>query len=154
MPKQTSSGVLILNEHGSVLLCHATERRHWDIPKGQPEPGEAPIDTVLRETHEETGLRFDASALIELGLFPYRADKELHLFAVSVSTLEVDIDTCVCTSLFPSCRNGKMIPEMDAFRWVAPADVGRYASASLARLFATKLSLAALHGRLTGAAAA
>lgn len=43
-----------------------------------------------------------------------------------------------------------MIPEMDAFRWTAPADVDAYASRSLARLFGTTLSLAALHRTLAG----
>ncbi|MCF7697439.1 NUDIX hydrolase [Mycetohabitans sp. B2] len=152
MPKQTSCGVVILNELGSVLLCHATETRHWDIPKGQPNPGEAPIDAALRETREETGLTLDAAALVELGAFSYRSDKELHLFATRVSTCDVDIRECVCTCLFPSYRNGKMIPEMDAFRWVQPTEVSRYTSASLTRLFETKLSLPALHRQLSGAA--
>jgi hypothetical protein len=37
-----------------------------------------------------------------------------------------------------------MIPEMDAYRWVSPADVDKFASRSLARLFETTLSLAQL----------
>ncbi len=30
--------------------------RNWDFPKGQPQPGEEPLQTALRETTEETGL--------------------------------------------------------------------------------------------------
>jgi len=41
-----------------------------------------------------------------------------------------------------------MIPEMDAYRWVAPVDVDQYASRSLARLFQTTLSLTELHQTL------
>ncbi len=41
-----------------------------------------------------------------------------------------------------------MIPEMDAYRWVTPAEVDQYASRSLARLFQTTLSLTELHHTL------
>jgi 8-oxo-dGTP pyrophosphatase MutT (NUDIX family) len=148
MPKQTSCGVVMLNEHGNVLLCHATETNHWDIPKGQPDPGETPLDAALRETREETGIELDAQEVIELGVFAYRSDKDLHLFAARTTTARVDVAQCVCTCLFPSYRTGRMIPEMDDFRWVEPQEVDRYASGSLARLFAARLSLTDLHRQL------
>lgn len=148
MPKQTSCGVVILNEHGSVLLCHATETSHWDIPKGQPDPGETPLDAALRETREETGIELDARDVSELGVFPYRPDKDLHLFAARLTTSRIDIAQCVCTCLFASYRTARMIPEMDDFRWVPPQEVDRYASKSLARLFATRLSLDDVHRQL------
>ncbi|WP_250862633.1 NUDIX domain-containing protein, partial [Caballeronia sp. INML3] len=47
--RTVSCGVVILNPRGDVLLCHATETTHWDVPKGQGDPGEAPIDAALRE---------------------------------------------------------------------------------------------------------
>lgn len=33
MPIALSCGLVLLNEDGDVLLAHATETRHWDIPK-------------------------------------------------------------------------------------------------------------------------
>ncbi|HEV3106770.1 MAG TPA: NUDIX hydrolase, partial [Trinickia sp.] len=72
----------------------------------------------------------------------------LHLFAARASDGEIDTERCVCTSMFPSRRDGSMIPEMDAFRWVAPEEVEQYASLSLSRLFNTTLSLAELHRSL------
>ena len=89
--------------------------------------------------------------MLDLGRFAYRHDKDLHLFAVQVAEGEIDPAQCTCTSLFPSRRDGSMIPEMDAYRWTVPADIDAYASRSLARLFRTKLSLVDLHRRLTGA---
>jgi hypothetical protein len=50
--------------------------------------------------------------------------------------------------MFPSRRDGSMIPEMDAFRWVTPRELPTYASRSLARLFEASLSLADLHRTL------
>ncbi|AXE97899.1 NUDIX hydrolase [Paraburkholderia hospita] len=140
-----SCGVVLLDPDGRVLLAHATETSHWDIPKGQGEEGEAPHVTALREMEEETGIAVDAARLKDLGLFVYRRDKDLHLFAARALADELDLTRCTCTSMFPRRSDGTMIPEMDAFRWAAPDDVEHYASRSLTRLFQTTLSLAELH---------
>lgn len=86
--------------------------------------------------------------LVDLGRFEYRREKDLHLFATRVADGEVDVAQCTCTSLFPSRRDGSMIPEMDAYRWTVPDEIDAYASRSLARLFRTRLSLAELHRTL------
>jgi 8-oxo-dGTP pyrophosphatase MutT (NUDIX family) len=146
--RTVSCGVVMLDPRGRVFLAHATDTAHWDIPKGQPDEGEAPIDAALRELREETGIALAPRRLRDLGRFAYRRDKDLHLFAARVEDGEVDLARCICTSMFPSRRDGRPIPEMDAFRWVEPIDVGRYASGSLTRLFTTALSLAELHRAL------
>ncbi|TXD57008.1 NUDIX hydrolase [Ralstonia sp. TCR112] len=151
MPIALSCGLVLLNEDGEVLLAHATETRHWDIPKGAPDPGEDHRDTALRETREETGLVLDSHALIELGRFPYRRDKELHLFAARLRRPEVALDTLTCTSMFNSYHTGRLIPEMDAYRWATADEVPKYASQSLARLFAQTLTLASIDARLAEA---
>jgi 8-oxo-dGTP pyrophosphatase MutT (NUDIX family) len=143
-----SCGIVLLDPHGRVLLAHATETSHWDIPKGHGEEGEAPHVTALREMVEETALVIDAGRLKDLGLFVYRRDKDLHLFAARARDDELDLTRCVCTSMFPRRSDGKLIPEMDAYRWAAPDEVERYASRSLTRLFQTTLSLAELHRTL------
>ncbi|OXH86103.1 NUDIX hydrolase, partial [Burkholderia multivorans] len=52
-PRTVSCGVVILDAAGRVFLAHATDTTHWDIPKGQGEPGESPRDAALRELREE-----------------------------------------------------------------------------------------------------
>lgn len=151
MPIALSCGLVLLNEDGEVLLAHATETRHWDIPKGAPDPGETDRDAALRETREETGLVLDSHALIELGRFPYRRDKELHLFATRMRRAEVALDTLTCTSMFNSYRTGRLIPEMDAYRWTAAEELPQYASQSLTRLFAQTLTLPSIDARLAEA---
>ncbi len=140
-----SCGVVLLDPGGRVLLAHATETSHWDIPKGHGEEGEAPHVTALREMVEETGMVIEAGRLKDLGLFVYRRDKDLHLFGARAHADELDLTRCTCTSMFPRRSDGTLIPEMDAYRWTAPEEVERYASRSLARLFQTTLSLAELH---------
>lgn len=144
----TSCGVVLLDHEGRVLLAHATETSHWDIPKGHGEEGEAPIVAALRELVEETSIVLAPERLKDLGRFLYRRDKDLHLFAARATDDELDLSRCVCTSMFPRRSDGVMIPEMDAFRWVEPDEVERYASRSLFRLFQTTLSLVELHRSL------
>jgi 8-oxo-dGTP pyrophosphatase MutT (NUDIX family) len=140
-----SCGIVLLDPAGRVLLAHATETSHWDIPKGHGEAGEAPHVTALREMVEETGIAIDPARLKDLGLFVYRHDKDLHLFAARATADELDLSSCLCTSLFARRSDGTLIPEMDAYRWATIDEVPRYASRSLTRLFQTTLSLAELH---------
>ncbi|MBB5469118.1 MULTISPECIES: NUDIX hydrolase [unclassified Paraburkholderia] len=147
-PRIVSCGIVLLDPDGRVLLAHATETTHWDIPKGQGEAGEAPHVTALREMVEETGIALEADRLKDLGLFVYRRDKDLHLFAARAGAGELDLSTCTCTSLFPRRSDGTLIPEMDDYRWASIEEVPRYASRSLTRLFETTLSLTELHRSL------
>lgn len=146
--KTVSCGIVLLDPTGRVLLAHATGTNHWDIPKGQGESGETEAQSALREMVEETGIALDSSRLKELGRYVYRRDKDLHLFVARALPEELDLSHCVCTSLFPRREDGVMIPEMDAWRWTVPAEVGQYASRSLTRLFETTVSLAQLHRML------
>jgi 8-oxo-dGTP pyrophosphatase MutT (NUDIX family) len=146
--KTVSYGVILLDARGRVLLAHATDTSHWDIPKGQGESGEAPAEAALRELSEETGIELAPERLKDLGRVPYRRDKDLYLFAARAADGEIDLAQCVCRSMFPSRRDGSMIPEMDAFRWATPQELPHFASRSLARLFETTVSLAELHGSL------
>jgi 8-oxo-dGTP pyrophosphatase MutT (NUDIX family) len=146
--RTVSCGIVLLDPNGRVLLAHATETTHWDIPKGQGEEGESPDATALREMVEETGIALEPTRLKDLGLFVYRRDKDLHLFAARANAGELDLSRCTCTSLFPRRSDGTLIPEMDDYRWTSVDEIPHYASRSLTRLFETTLSLAELHRSL------
>lgn len=143
--KKLSCGILVMNAQHELLLCHATGTWHWDIPKGGTDPGESPLDTALRETAEETGLRFEAAALHELGRQRYRPDKELHLFAVLSERF--DPSTCRCHSRFVDAW-GRSRPEMDGFEWTPFARVHRRVGRHMATLLTQTLSLPGVLGRL------
>lgn len=54
-------GTLLFLRHGGRVLLIEKRRGHGagkiNGPGGKPEPGETPLDCVIRETHEEVGVR-------------------------------------------------------------------------------------------------
>lgn len=59
---------LIFDERGRVLLFKHTYRKYeWGIPGGALEYGEQPIEAVVREFHEETGMEIEALQLCKVG---------------------------------------------------------------------------------------
>ncbi|WP_456411940.1 NUDIX hydrolase [Oceanithermus sp.] len=75
------AGGVVFNAAGEVLLIR-DRNGYWVFPKGHVEPGEAPLQTALREVAEETGVR--AEALESLGASRYVNDRgvprEVHWF--------------------------------------------------------------------------
>jgi 8-oxo-dGTP pyrophosphatase MutT (NUDIX family) len=49
---------------GEILLVHQRDGNVWSTPGGSIEPDENPVDAVMRETWEETGLLVQPTALI------------------------------------------------------------------------------------------
>ena len=145
MPKSTSFGVLLLNEHAQLLVAHVTGQKQWDIPKGGAEPGELPEESARRELLEETGIVLPAGVLTDLGLHPYTSSKDLYLFMAQVASGDHDIAACVCTSFFPHYHSGVLTPEVDEFRWIEKSEVPDFCTKNMAtlvlRLLAEQLAL-------------
>ena len=102
--KSLSAGILVLNPHSELLLCHATGTVVWDIPKGGGDAGESTLATAIRETAEETGLRFAPEELLDLGHFSYRPTKDLHLYAALRERFDPRHAIAAATS--PTCGAG------------------------------------------------
>ncbi|MGD9592885.1 MAG: NUDIX domain-containing protein [Candidatus Berkiella sp.] len=47
---------LIINEHKEVMLVEHTYMQGWHLPGGGVNPSETPIEAIIREVQEETGL--------------------------------------------------------------------------------------------------
>lgn len=47
---------IIQNEQGDILVLKNANRENWDLPGGRLKPGELPLDALLREIEEETGI--------------------------------------------------------------------------------------------------
>lgn len=62
--KGLGSAAAIFDVHGRVLLVkHTYGKLNWELPGGVTERHESPIQTVVREVREETGLAVDVVAL-------------------------------------------------------------------------------------------
>ena len=75
-----SSGVIILNKDKDILLMQRddsapTSPNMWNIIGGTSEGQETPLETALRETEEETGIRYKTEDLKPLRSY---TEEELH----------------------------------------------------------------------------
>lgn len=119
---------------GELLLCHATGRNYWDIPKGVRDAGEESIDAALREVREETGLQLDAHQLRDLGAHSYLPRKDLHVFVVDPPDSSIDIQPCNCSTYYTIRGGARQIPEVDAYRWVQRAEVAGLSGRNMTRV--------------------
>ena len=54
----------IFNERGEILLMERSDGRGWCLPCGFVEPNETPVEGVVREVREETGLEVRVQRLV------------------------------------------------------------------------------------------
>ena len=115
-----SCGVLLTSPEG-WLLAHVTGTKRWDIPKGRQEPNETPLETMLRESFEETNLNLDAykEKIVDLGEHPY-LERRLHLFKLGLDEA-LDLSDCCCHTKL--VLNGTEIYEADQWEWVPEHEV-------------------------------
>jgi len=107
--KTMTCGVLI-SDGTRLLICHPTNGKHWDIPKGRRDGPEMLGDAAVRELREETGIVLSSSDIKYIGVWDYKPTKTLALFSYRVIDMP-DPSSCFCTSMFE--HDGQQIPEMD-----------------------------------------
>ena len=72
---------VIFDKVGNVLLTRRADNGLWCCPSGQMEPGESLVETVVRETLEETGLEVvvDRAVGVYSSPHPYYTEKGRHI---------------------------------------------------------------------------
>ena len=95
---ELSAGIIITNGH-QFLIGHVTLQRWWDIPKGRVEADETPREAAVRETFEETGLKINPNDLLDIGVYNYLPNKNLHLFLLLAPILP-PLSSMRCISLY------------------------------------------------------
>jgi predicted NUDIX family NTP pyrophosphohydrolase len=132
----TSAGLLVFRRSAGleVLLGHMggpfwarKDERAWTIPKGEPAPGEQPLETALREFAEELGMPAPSSSdPIPLGDVRQSGGKVVTAWAV-----EGDLDVSAIASNLveiawpPRSGRAVLVPELDRAGWFAPDDARR-----------------------------
>ncbi|HYB87222.1 MAG TPA: NUDIX domain-containing protein [Streptosporangiaceae bacterium] len=67
VPKIRCVGAIVTDDTGRLLLVrrgHEPEMGRWSLPGGRVNPGESDRQAVVREVHEETGLRVEPGRLV------------------------------------------------------------------------------------------
>ena len=67
---------VIQNPHGEVLLVRKRGSDFFIQPGGKPEPGEQPLQTLIREVDEELGVTVIPESVVFLGEFEEKAVHE------------------------------------------------------------------------------
>lgn len=129
LPYRPCVGVMLLNKEGAVFVGQRldTTLEAWQMPQGGIDPGEAPLQTAIRELEEETGIVPDLVELIAEapGEFRYDLPPELvekvwggkyrgqlqrwYLFRFLGEDADIRIQTAH--------------PEFRAWRWADPKDL-------------------------------
>lgn len=79
--KRSSSGLLICDDMGRLLLVKPRYKGYWDLPGGHVEAGESPHAAAQREAKEELGVTVDVGRLLVVDYFPARGDVvEAYMF--------------------------------------------------------------------------
>ncbi|MFG2629702.1 NUDIX hydrolase [Streptomyces sp. NPDC048473] len=82
---QTAVAAAVVVQDSRVLLVRrriAEGALSWQFPAGKIEPGEAPEETAVRETQEETGLRVAPSRVLGQRVHPMTG-REMYYVACS-----------------------------------------------------------------------
>lgn len=131
---KVSCGVLIINEFNEIFVGHSTGNKFFDIPKGLLDDGETPIDCAIRECQEESSIILFKENLIDLGVYKYNKEKDLHLFLTCIAKESIDINSLICTSMFEHIYTKKLLPEADYFKWMKFEDVTIDCAKSMGKL--------------------
>ena len=79
----------IFNDKGEILLMERSDGTGWCLPCGWVEVYERPIDTVVREVREETGLEVAVTQLVGIFTRPASAEYGLYSMVAMVHLCEV-----------------------------------------------------------------
>lgn len=108
MNRLTIAAACLLDEQGRLLLVRKRATRAFMLPGGKVEPGEALLDALQRELHEELDLHLDLATLTPLGRFRAPAANE--------ADTEIDASLFLARLTQPVQAGA----ELEELRWHAP----------------------------------
>ena len=114
MYRRAPQGLQVLLVHPGGPWFAKKDLGAWTIPKGEPDEGEALIDTARREFREETGVAVPDGELLPLGQVKQKAGKVIHAWAFEG---DCDPERFVCNTFRmqypPGSGQWREYPEVD-----------------------------------------
>jgi len=90
-PQQPAVIAAVITSRLGVLAVQRRDGKPpWSFPAGESEPGESPIDTIVRETKEETGLLIKPGAVIAERIHP-KTGRHMVYVAATPATRNRDV---------------------------------------------------------------
>ena len=125
MFRRTTAGLEVLLGHPGGPYWATRDDGAWTIPKGGIQPGEAPLESALREFVEETGFQ-PCGPYVPLGQITQRSGKVVHAWAFEGDCDPARVSSIVTTTEWPP-RSGRLIeiPEIDRVAFFSLADARR-----------------------------
>ncbi|GAA1688425.1 NUDIX domain-containing protein [Microbacterium sediminicola] len=116
------SAAVVVDEDGRALVVRKRGARVFQQPGGKPDPGETPLETVVREVAEETGIHASPADFVPLGRFSEVAANEPdHQVVADAFLLRVEGVDATSTN------------EIEELRWLREEDVEHTPLAPLSR---------------------
>ncbi len=104
LPWKSGAFVILRDDSGGVLWVKRNDFDVWNLPGGGSEQGEAPWETAVRETREETGLEVSLSRLSGLYVKPA---ENIMIFAFTADITSGVLTTGTEAIAFDYFRPGK-----------------------------------------------
>lgn len=130
--KKVSAGLILTNGY-VTLLCKVSFGKGWDIPKGEIDRGESPLQAVVREVREEVGISLPVKDLEDLGRQPYLKGefaKDLYIFKYKTDMLP-PVKTMQCQSTYIDKETGSIKPEVLGYKYVENDKLRSFISSNL-----------------------
>ncbi|QCI11025.1 NUDIX domain-containing protein [Pseudomonas putida] len=115
------AAALLIDSQGRTLLVRKRGTQAFMQPGGNIDAGETPVQALVRELHEELGLRIDPAQASHLGQFSAPAANEPG-FEVQAQLFRVETDAVVTPAA-----------EIEEVVWLAPDQAPALALAPLTR---------------------
>ncbi len=132
MQKELTFGVLFvkkINQENHLFMAHSTGNTFWDIPKGGAEENETPVQSAIREVKEEIGFDISEEDLLNIGVFKYNRQKDMHLF-LYIGNEYIDPEKAFCESTFTCPHTGRERPEVDDFKYIPFSKISEFCAKS------------------------
>lgn len=116
--RRTESGPEFFLAHPGGPFWRKRDEGAWTIPKGVPEPGEAPLDAAIREFREETGIE-PVPPFIDIGSIRQKGGKTVRAWAWEGDADPARIESNEVRTEWPR-DSGRWIvyPEVDRCAWL------------------------------------